>query len=211
MADVNRIGIFGGAFDPPHVAHQAMARAALAQYKLDLLRVIPTGSAWHKARPLTDATHRLAMVHLAFDDLQPSCVDCREIEREGPTYTIDTLTAVRRENPEAALYLFIGEDQARAFKSWHRWEDILQMATVVVAQRPETQDDTASPNFEQWHNGVSAEVQRLDMTPQAVSATDIRSRIARGAHLPPLLPLSVQRYIEQHSLYQTHSDDRLPR
>ena len=204
---MNRIGVFGGAFDPPHVAHQAMARAALAQFQLDLLRIIPTGSAWHKARPLTDAAHRLAMVHLAFDDIQPSCVDCREIERQGPTYTIDTLMDLKNENPQASLFLFIGEDQARAFKSWRQWEDILRMATVVVAQRPETQDDSASPNFAQWHNGVSPDVQRLDMTPQAVSATDIRSRIARGVSMPPLLPLSVQRYIEQHRLYQTHSDD----
>lgn len=205
---MTRIGVFGGAFDPPHVAHQAMARAAVAQFKLDLLRIIPTGSAWHKARPLTDATHRLAMVHLAFDDIQPSCVDCREIERQGPTYTIDTLLALKAEHPDAELFLFIGEDQARAFKSWHRWEEISHMSTVVVAQRPETQDDTASPNFAQWHNGgLSADVQRLDMTPQAVSATDIRSRIARGSTMPPLLPLSVQRYIEQHRLYQPHTDD----
>jgi nicotinate-nucleotide adenylyltransferase len=102
------------------------------------------------------------------------------------------------------LYLFIGADQAQAFKTWHRWQDILRLATVVVAQRLlNGQGGTAS----QWHNAVSPDVQRLDMPSLNVSATEIRAHFAQGSHpatpMTSWLPAAVQHYIEQHSLYQT--------
>src|SRR5690606_20992264 len=83
-----RIGLYGGAFDPPHEAHRAMAEAALAQLGLDLLLILPTGQAWHKSRPLTAAAHRLAMSRLAFSDLPHTRIDDREMRRNGPTYTV---------------------------------------------------------------------------------------------------------------------------
>ena len=204
---MTRIGIFGGAFDPPHIAHIALARAAVAQFHLDELRVIPTGSAWHKSRSLSSGTHRLAMAHLAFDEIDKVHVDSREIDRDGPTYTVDTLTALKTEHPQAMFYLFIGEDQALAFKTWHQWPAILDMATVVVAQRAGLLDAEKSSRASQWHNGASANVQSLDMPPMAVSATEIRSHLANAAPMPPWLPASVQRYIDQHRLYTTHAND----
>lgn len=204
---MTRIGIFGGAFDPPHIAHIALARAAVAQFHLDELRVIPTGSAWHKSRPLSNVTHRLAMAHLAFDEIDKVHVDSREIDRHGPTYTVDTLTALKIEHPQAVFYVFIGEDQALAFKTWHRWPAILDMAMVVVAQRPGMSTAEKSSRTAQWHNEVSAHVQSLDLPSMAVSATDIRSRLANAAPMPPWLPASVQRYIDQHRLYPTLAND----
>lgn len=203
---MTRIGIFGGAFDPPHIAHQALAQAAVAQFELDELRIIPTGEAWHKSRTLTPAVHRLAMAHLAFDDIPRVCVDAREMQRSGPTYTVDTLCALRAEQPEASLLLFIGADQAQAFTTWHRWQEVLELAQLVVAQRPD--GDAAVPAAVgavsmQWHNATSASVQHLDMPLLAVSATDIRAHIARHMSMPPWLPASVQHYIDQHRLYQT--------
>ena len=85
-----RIGVFGGAFDPPHQAHVALARAAIEQFELDSLHVIPTGQAWHKARALSTAEHRLAMTKLAFQDEAKVVIDERELQRTGPTFTIDT-------------------------------------------------------------------------------------------------------------------------
>jgi len=82
--------MFGGAFDPPHLAHRALAQAAIEQLQLDVLRVLPTGQAWHKSRPLTAASHRLAMSRLAFDGLPQVRLDDREIRRAGPSYTLDT-------------------------------------------------------------------------------------------------------------------------
>ncbi len=196
-----RVGVFGGAFDPPHLAHVQLARTALTQFNLDRLHVMPTGHAWHKARPLTDGQHRLAMARLAFADMSQVFVDPRELEREGPTYTVDTLTALQHESPTAALFLFIGADQAEAFKTWHRWQDILKIATVVVADRPFEAGHVKEAQQTQWHNAVSPNVQHLDMPRLAISATEIRSHLAQALQTPQWLPSSVQHYIDQHRLY----------
>ncbi len=200
-----RLGVFGGSFDPPHIAHIALAKHAIAQFDLTELRIIPTGDAWHKARTLTPSPHRLAMTRLAFADVPQTLVDPREIDRQGATYTVDTLQELKAEHPEADLYLFIGADQAHAFKTWHRWQEILALATVVVADRPlGGQGAVAS----QWHNAVSPDVQRLDMPSLNVSATEIRAHVAQGTHPDPKmhawLPAAVQHYIEKHSLYQSN-------
>lgn len=208
---MKRIGIFGGAFDPPHIAHLTLARAAVAQFQLDQLRVFPTGSAWHKQRTLSETQHRLAMAHLAFDDLPKVFVDHREIERQGPTYTVDTLTELKAEFPDAAFYLFIGQDQALAFKTWKSWEAVLSMATLVVAQRPVESPRPNASAAAQWHNALPANVQSLDMPPLDVSATEIRARIASAQSVPPWLPAPVLHYIDQHRLYQTPTDDRIHR
>jgi nicotinate-nucleotide adenylyltransferase len=198
-----RLGILGGAFDPPHIAHIALAKHAIAQFDLNELRVIPTGDAWHKTRILTPSPHRLAMTRLAFADVAHTRVDPREIDREGATYTIDTLQELKTEQPEADLYLFIGADQANAFKTWHRWQDILALARVVVADRPM---DGQGGKASQWHNAVSPDVQRLDMPSLNVSATEIRAHVAQGTQadskMHTWLPAAVQHYIEKHSLYR---------
>ena len=97
MAQAPRIGVFGGAFDPPHLAHRALLETALDELKLDRLHVVPTGEAWHKPRQLTAAAHRLAMVQLAFGDVPKICIDTREINRVGPSYTIDSLRQMAAE------------------------------------------------------------------------------------------------------------------
>jgi nicotinate-nucleotide adenylyltransferase len=198
-----RLGVFGGSFDPPHTAHIALVKHAIAQFDLAELRIIPTGDAWHKARTLTPSPHRLAMTRLAFADVSQATVDPREIDREGASYTVDTLEELKAEHPEADLYLFIGADQANAFKTWHRWQEILGLATVVVADRPiEGRGGMAS----QWHNAVSPDVQRLDMPSLNVSATEIRAHVAHGTQadtkMHAWLPAAVQHYIEKHSLYR---------
>ena len=200
---IHRLGIFGGAFDPPHTAHLALAQHAVDQFSLDELRIIPTGDAWHKDRSLSPSPHRLAMARLAFADVAHALVDPREIDRQGPTYTVETLEEFKTECPAAHLYLFIGADQAHAFQTWHRWQDILGLATVVVAKRRQTRQ---SPFVSQWHNAVSPDVQRLDMPSLNVSATEIRAHFAQGPYpVQPMLawlPAAVQHYIEKHSLYR---------
>jgi nicotinate-nucleotide adenylyltransferase len=197
MSHKPRLGVFGGAFDPPHIAHLALAQHAIEQFGLQQLRIIPTGDAWHKDHALTASPHRLAMTRLAFESMPQVHVDDREINRAGATYTYDTLLELKAEHPDEDLFLFIGADQANAFKTWHRWQDILKLATLVVAQRG---------GAAQWHNAVSPDVQRLDMPSLKVSATDIRAHYAQHAVAQPpfskWLPASVQHYIEQHSLYR---------
>jgi nicotinate-nucleotide adenylyltransferase len=197
-----RIGVFGGAFDPPHRAHVALAQAALAQLELDRLHIIPTGQAWHKRRTLSAPEHRLAMARLAFAGLDRVVVDERELERAGPSYTIDTLEALRAENPGARIYLIIGDDQFAALQTWHRWEAILEIAIICIANR--TDPARAEAVFDHQKQARHA-VLTLQLPLMPVSATDIRLQISSGQASPqgwaPLVPEPVARYIERHRLY----------
>jgi len=198
---VKRFGIFGGAFDPPHRAHRVLAETALAQLALDVLFVLPTGQAWHKNHPLTPATHRLAMARLAFADLPQVQVDDRETRRSGPTYTYDTLLALQQDHLNAQWFLVIGADQAAAFTSWHRWQDILQLASLVVAERPADAQSATGAVSLQWHNALPVDVQRLAMPMLAVSATQIRQNFAHDVQTATWLDPKVADYIRQHHLY----------
>ncbi|MDI1273850.1 nicotinate (nicotinamide) nucleotide adenylyltransferase [Polaromonas sp.] len=197
-----RIGIFGGAFDPPHRAHVALAQAALAQLALDALHIIPTGQAWHKTRTLSAPDHRLAMTRLAFAGLDRVVVDDREIRRSGPSFTIDTLEALQAENPGAQLYLVIGNDQFAALKTWHRWQAILEIAIICIANRAGSTSTGAGfdPENQAWHAVLT-----LQLPLMPISATDIRRQISSGSASPPgwtpLVPEPVARYIERHHLY----------
>lgn len=198
MSAARRLGIFGGAFDPPHQAHVALARAAIEQLQLDELRVFPTGRAWHKARALSDAAHRLAMARLAFADLPRVLVDDRELRREGPTYTVDTLRELHREYPQDTLVLVIGADQADTFDQWRESAEIARLAIISVVGRPRAGEPEGSVNPSRL---PGAQWVPIILPPLSVSATDIRARCGRGLGIDHLVPPQVARYIDQHHLY----------
>jgi nicotinate-nucleotide adenylyltransferase len=191
-----RVGVFGGAFDPPHHAHVALAQAAFSQLKLDALHILPTGNAWHKSRDLTAPVHRLAMCHLAFDALPGVVINPLELNRAGPSYTVDTLHDLQAASPGNKWFLLIGADQARDFKRWKAWSEILRLATLVVADR--------NPEAGQWHNRELAQALHLQMPVLPISATDIRDRLRQKLPVAPLVPESILRYIDQHDLYAHH-------
>ena len=198
-----KIGVFGGAFDPPHNAHIALVQTALAELALDALHVIPTGQAWHKARNLSPAPHRLAMTRLAFENVPGVVVDDREIKRAGPTFTIDTLQALQLENPDCQLYLLMGADQFAAFEQWHRWREIMNIAIICIAARAHF--TLATGQFDS-QNGSKSGFVTLQMPQMAVSATQIRQLISSGLGenqaIADLLPHPVASYIAQHQLYK---------
>ncbi len=205
-----RIGVFGGAFDPPHQAHVALAQAALTQLDLDVLHVVPTGQAWHKARPLSAAAHRLNMARLAFEGQPKLFVDDREVQRAGPTFTIDTLTALQAENAGAQLYLIMGADQFAAFRQWHRWQAILKIAIICIAER--STSESANSQFDAF-NEPENRFWVLPMPLMPVSATQIRQKVASSGAgllaLDTLVPAPVARYISQYGLYRP-SQSSLP-
>lgn len=208
-----KIGIFGGAFDPPHNAHVALAQVAMDALELDALHIIPTGSAWHKTRTLTAAEHRLAMAQLAFGSLPGVLVDDREIKRAGPTFTIDTLRGLQLEFRGAQFYLIMGADQFAAFQQWHQWQEIIKTATICIAARARIDSSTA--RFDVYNEQQSRLVE-LPMPAMAVSATQIRQLLAGTPNvglgenqvLADLLPATVARYIAQHQLYQSHHSSK---
>ena len=207
---VRRVGMFGGAFDPPHLAHRELAEVAIDQLGLDVLHILPTGLAWHKARPLSDAEHRLAMCKQTFGDIAKACVDTRETLRVGPSYTADTLIELANEYPGAELFMVIGADQLLVFKNWVRWKEVLDLATLAVAQRPSQGPDAAS------EHGLAADISQVDvpfvslnMPLHHISATAIRARASaangHGPDLDRLVSDDVASYISTHSLYQDPS------
>jgi len=201
MPRARRIGVFGGAFDPPHLAHRALLETALQELKLDTLHVVPTGDAWHKPRQLLDAARRLAMVQLAFGDVPKICVDSREITRAGPSYTIDTLRQIAAEEPGAELFLIMGADQAAALTSWHEWQAIVQLAIISVATRAHSSNTTDLFEAERL---FPERFLHLGLPALHVSATQIRSNIANGQPVQTLVSEPVARYIADHHLYQSH-------
>jgi len=198
-----RVGLFGGAFDPPHRAHAFLAAAAVDQLQLDELFILPTGQPWHRATGLAPAEHRLAMARMAFSAVPRAVVDDRELRRSGTTYTIDTLRELAGERPGAALYLLIGADQAAAFDRWRDWQAIAALATLAVAGR--ARPGSAAPD-EAAIAALAAlpgvRLLRLDVPLLPESATDIRARLAAGQDIAPLVDPGVASYIARHNLYQ---------
>ena len=199
MTPSPRVGVFGGAFDPPHRAHVALAQAAIEQLQLDELRILPTGNAWHRAQALAPAQHRLAMARIAFSQLPKTTLDERELLRAGPSYTVDTLRELQAERPSAQIFLVVGEDQALTLTRWHEWETIVRMATICFAARPD-----ASSHATLVPEGLPAQAQvrllRLPSMPE--SATEVRARVAQHQNVAHLVAPGVASYIEHHHLYQ---------
>ena len=206
-ASVQRLGVFGGAFDPPHPAHVAVVESAIGQLQLDRVHVVPTGQAWHKTRGLTDARHRVAMTRLAFEHLPQVVVDEREVLRAGPSYTVDTLKALQTEFPLAQIYLLLGDDQRRSLPSWHQIDEIGRIAIICAAGRDmavrawnENVGSTESPA--KLTDTLQAHILTLDMPLMPHSATDIRVLAAQEQTLTGLVTPAIERYIHDHHLYR---------
>jgi nicotinate-nucleotide adenylyltransferase len=193
---LKRLGLFGGSFDPPHNAHLALARAALDEFVLDELHWIPAGQPWQKARQITAAEHREAMVRLAIDGESRFVINRIETQRAGPSFTLDTVRALRLQHEQAELFLIIGADQYAGLHTWRDWQDLLGLVTLAVANRPGPMPPVDAEVLRTPHRVVP-----LPM--QDISATDIRARVARGLPVDSLVPPAVARYIKTNSLYRS--------
>ncbi|MDZ7589478.1 MAG: nicotinate-nucleotide adenylyltransferase [Rubrivivax sp.] len=190
-----RVGLFGGSFDPVHNAHLALARAALAELRLDEVRWIPAGQAWQKARPLTGAEHREAMLRLALAGEPRFSLDRIEIERPGPSYTLDTVRALAAAQPGTQWFLIIGHDQYAGLHTWHGWQQLLGLVTLAVANRPGERREVHEDVRRLAHCVVPLPM--LD-----ISATAVREGVAAGRDISSLVPPEVARYIDSHRLYR---------
>ena len=211
------IGLLGGSFDPLHAGHLQLARDALAQLALAEVRFIPAGQPWQKGE-LTDATHRARMVLAAIAGEPRFLLDVREIERPGPTYTIDTLRGLRTAlGEQVPLVLIMGSDQFERLDTWREWEAIAELAHLAVARRAGVAAARLGPALAAFsvprHCGPAELAHRpaggivdFRMTPVDASATEVRQLLASGApdagrRLAELVPAAVLDYIRTHRLY----------
>lgn len=182
---MTRIGVFGGQFDPPHNGHVMVARSARDQLRLDRLLVVPTGHPPHRPASGTPAEIRYRLAEAAFAGEPNVEVSRLELDREGPSYTADTLEQLA--GPGTELYLVVGADQLAALDSWHRPDRVRDLARLVVAGRP----------------GVppAADAEELVMAPVAVSSSELRRRVAEGRDVTGLVPAAVAAAIAREGLY----------
>jgi nicotinate-nucleotide adenylyltransferase len=189
-----RLGILGGTFDPIHIGHLVAASEAINQVGLDRVILVPAGRPWQKSE-FSDAEDRVMMTTLAAATHPRLSVSRLEVDRKGPTFTVDTLEALRASFADTELFFIVGADVAMELKTWHRVEDIASLATVVAVTRPgsELTDLPTGPGL--------PEVKVMEMPALDVSSTDIRRRVAGGAAIDYLVPSDIVAYIRDHGLY----------
>jgi len=189
-----RIGLLGGTFDPVQNAHVALACTALDTLALDELRFVPAGAPWQKVRGIASGVHRAAMLRLAMAGEPRFVLERCELDRAGPSYTIDTVHELQRREPDAQWFLIVGQDQFANLHTWHRWVELLSLVTLAVAARSGA-EQAADPRVQ------AHAYQVLPLPLMEIASTTIRERVARGESIDALVPPAVARYIDQHALY----------
>ena len=196
-----RIGVLGGTFDPIHMGHLAIAEQARDQLELEEVCFVPAGAPWMKAgQALSSAQDRLCMVRKAVEDNPFFRVSTVELDRSGPSYTVDTLRELQEDyGPDARLFFILGTDAFARFGEWKDPEGILALATLVVVDRP---GDTASTEEVEDRMGIAGRVEHVRSIRLEISAMDIRRRVAEGESIRYLAPESVERHIYARGLYR---------
>ena len=210
--EYDRIGIYGGAFNPVHCGHLQVAQAATQYLGLDVLLWVPTGHAWHKPVQLVSAKDRVAMLELAFKSvpsmfLEKWRIDTLELDREGASYTIETLELLRQKYCAREWFLLIGADQLLKFQTWERWRDVVQYSKLAVVDRPGAVRDAVAgvvPGLE-W---VSVPFEQVDVSSSRIRellnlcSVDSVNCVAAQEELNKSLPCGVLAYIQKHHLYE---------
>ncbi|MFD1259297.1 nicotinate-nucleotide adenylyltransferase [Entomomonas asaccharolytica] len=209
---VAKIGLLGGTFNPIHIGHLRSAIEVAEQLALDELRLIPNALPPHRETPSISASHRLAMVQLAASNTPLFAVDDRELKRDKPSYTFDTLHSIHQELAVNDILFFImGWDAFCGLPSWYRWQELLNYCHILVLQRPhlsakippELQTFIANKRVDsKQFSEKYGQIAYIQQTPLDISSTKIRNNLAQGKSVQFLLPETVLDYINQHQLYQ---------
>jgi nicotinate-nucleotide adenylyltransferase len=204
MQPHTRIGIVGGSFDPPHVAHLIMAETVREALRLDLVLFMPAGTQPLKQdREATHEDHRVAMTELAIAGNPAFALSRVDVDRDGPSYTADSLERLRQQygGPDrASMWFVVGSDSLLNLHRWREPERILAQARLAVVRRPTFDADLVA--LEARVPGVTAAVDWVDAPLMEISSTDIRERLRQGRSARYRVPGAVLAYIEQHGLYR---------
>jgi nicotinate-nucleotide adenylyltransferase len=198
-----RIGIVGGTFDPIHHGHLVAAEEVRSSLGLDRVLFVPVGTPPHKRRPITPAADRVAMLAAAIADNPGFVVSRVEVDRPGPSYSVDTLAQLREEYGAATeLFFVVGMDALSEMLSWHRPARLMELARIVAVTRP------GFPSFdlarlEAAMPGAREAIQFVAVPELRISATDLRRRVATGRPIRYQVPSAVEAYIREHGLYRS--------
>jgi len=202
------ICLLGGTFDPVHFGHLRPSAEVQTALRLPEVRFVPAARPPHRAPPVAGAEHRRAMLELALRPYPGFLLDDRELHMKGPSYTVNTLESLRRDEPGARLCLMLGQDAFNGLPTWHRWRDVLALASCLVLQRP------GAARAPDWASGLRCAdadtflaagpgtVWYQPVTPVDISATTVRARLARGEDVSDSVPPDVLDYIQRHALYR---------
>lgn len=215
---MNPMGVFGGTFDPIHYGHLRTAFEMLQALRFGEVRFMPCGDPPHRETPHADAALRLEMVRVATEAQHGFVVDDRELQREGPSYSVDTLSTLRSEFPLQPIGLIIGMDAFLNLPKWYHWREILQLAHIVVAHRPgwrapdmgplgELLADRGTHRIGDLHQAKAGHIYIHDVTQLEISSSDIREIVARGRDARFLLPDSVRDVIVRSGCYARSKND----
>ncbi len=199
-----KLGVLGGTFDPPHIGHLILVEEARLSLGLGQVLFVPAGAPWRKAgQELSAREDRLAMVRLAVGDNPDFAVSSLEVEREGPSYTAETLAELCDQlGRETEFFFIMGADSLGDFPHWHQPQRILELARLAVAERPEPEDAGFGEVLaEELAEAMRQRVVWLRMPRIDISATAVRERVRRGLSVRYWVPLAVEKYIREHGLY----------
>ena len=212
------IGIFGGTFDPVHYGHLRTAFEMLQALRFSEVRFMPCGDPPHRGKTYANAALRLEMVKQAIAGQSGFVADDRELRREGPSYSVDTLTALREEFQQRPLALMIGMDAFLGLPKWHHWRDILKLAHIVIAHRPgwrapdmgllgEMLAERGTHRIDDLHEADAGHIYIHDVTQLEISSTEIRELIAGGRDPIFLMPDAVRNVIKESGCYAAGDED----
>jgi len=194
-----RIGVFGGTFDPIHVGHLVAAVNARHAMRLDRVILVVANVPWQKDdRPVSPAEDRLAVVEAAVGDVPGLEASRSEIDRGGPSYTADTIEELAKTYPESELFLIVGWDVAGELATWDRWETIQRLCTLIVVNRPGVGGRPRGLAGDGWR------VEEVTVPNLEISSTDLRARAADGRPLDYLIPEAAVHCIRARGLYASH-------
>ncbi|WP_072137872.1 nicotinate-nucleotide adenylyltransferase [Pantoea ananatis] len=212
MSDLH--ALFGGTFDPVHFGHLRPVETLAGQIGLSRITLLPNNVPPHRPQPEASPQQRVAMLECAIRDLPLFDIDTRELQRDTPSWTVDTLEALRAERGVQPLGFIIGQDSLLSLEKWHRWQELLSLCHLLVCKRPGYPTEMASPAMQRWLNRhVTQDSQQLHQRPAgaiwlaetplyAISATEIRQRRHQHLACDDLLPASVITYIDRAGLYR---------
>lgn len=207
-----RIGIYGGTFDPVHLGHIHAAMTVYNSLSLDKLSLVPAHITVHRDQPHATSEQRLAMLNLACEGKSGLTIDTQEIKREQPSYSLHTVTDYRDRYPEACLFFVLGTDALAQFHTWYRWQEILDKVNLIVLARPGhplQMDTTVEDHFKarfitdlaEFRLSQQGLVFVVNDAMLPISATGIRQRLQEGKEMKHYLAPKVYQYIQQHQLY----------